>query len=102
MHIAESLFLPALNPLDTNTSLPLLLCAMAAALLQPQKKCTPLLQEVKHFAQSYPAYSAYRGLVSSKQRGNSTQQQQHRQRQPLSCTCDAYCMRSTCSCPLLV
>jgi hypothetical protein len=28
-----------------------------------QKKCTPLLQEVKHFVQSYPAYSAYRGLV---------------------------------------
>ncbi|KAF6250639.1 mitochondrial carrier domain-containing protein [Scenedesmus sp. NREL 46B-D3] len=31
-------------------------------IIQQQKKGTSLLQEVKHFAASYPAYSAYRGL----------------------------------------
>eukprot|EP00879_Flechtneria_rotunda_P002437 GHRR01002634.1.p1 GENE.GHRR01002634.1~~GHRR01002634.1.p1 ORF type:complete len:288 (+),score=56.02 GHRR01002634.1:321-1184(+) len=31
-------------------------------IIQQQKKCTPLLQEVKHFAQTYPVYSAFRGL----------------------------------------
>lgn len=30
-----------------------------------QKKGTPLLQELKHFAGTYPAYSAFRGLVSA-------------------------------------
>eukprot|EP00882_Tetradesmus_deserticola_P007163 GHRQ01007542.1.p1 GENE.GHRQ01007542.1~~GHRQ01007542.1.p1 ORF type:complete len:215 (+),score=82.21 GHRQ01007542.1:771-1415(+) len=31
-------------------------------IIQQQKKSTRLLQEVKHFAASYPAHSAYRGL----------------------------------------
>ena len=34
-----------------------------------QKKCTPLLQEVKSFAQTYPAYSAFRGLVRKRGQG---------------------------------
>lgn len=29
-----------------------------------QKKCTALLQEVRHFSKTYPAYSYFRGLVS--------------------------------------
>lgn len=31
-------------------------------IIQQQKKCTPLLQEVKHFAATYSAISAYRGV----------------------------------------
>jgi hypothetical protein len=60
-----------------------------------QKKCTPLLQEVKHFVQSYPAYSAYRGLVrtrhydSSSSSSSKSEQLNVKRRRPWRVWCSA-------------